>query len=136
MVPHMAGVRDRHGSRDRKRFFWRAEMAMASHRRPLVSMVVVLMCMSLCSGCSGLKYHRIFMSGVAGAVIGGIVGHQSDEDEAGVAVGAALFATGDLLFQIDQLDEEKKATMVNNLMVALVSETQAQPIINRGTLYS
>ena len=33
------------------------------------------------------------------------------------------------------LDEEKKATMVNNLMVALVSETSAQPVINRGTLY-
>ncbi len=36
---------------------------------------------------------------------------------------------------IVELDEEKKATMVNNLMVALVSETQAQPIINTGTLY-
>ena len=37
--------------------------------------------------------------------------------------------------QIVRLDEEKKATMVNNLLVALVSETQAQPIINTGTLY-
>lgn len=37
---------------------------------------------------------------------------------------------------IVHLDEEKKATMVNNLMVALVSETQAQPVINTGTLYS
>ncbi len=36
---------------------------------------------------------------------------------------------------IVQLDEEKKATMVNNLMVALVSESEAQPIINTGTLY-
>jgi len=34
------------------------------------------------------------------------------------------------------LDEDKKATMVNNLLVALVSETQAQPVINTGTLYS
>ena len=33
------------------------------------------------------------------------------------------------------LDEDKKATMVNNLMVALVSEVQAQPVINTGTLY-
>jgi regulator of protease activity HflC (stomatin/prohibitin superfamily) len=33
------------------------------------------------------------------------------------------------------LDEEKKASMVNNLMVALVSESEAQPIINTGTLY-
>jgi len=33
------------------------------------------------------------------------------------------------------LDEDKKATMVNNLLVALVSESEAQPIINTGTLY-
>ena len=37
--------------------------------------------------------------------------------------------------KIVQLDEEKKATMVNNLLVALVSESQAQPVINTGTLY-
>lgn len=36
---------------------------------------------------------------------------------------------------IVELDNEKKATMVNNLMVALVSETQAQPVINAGSLY-
>ncbi|MBX3006504.1 MAG: SPFH domain-containing protein [Melioribacteraceae bacterium] len=36
---------------------------------------------------------------------------------------------------IVDLDNEKKATMVNNLMVALVSETQAQPVINAGSLY-
>ena len=36
---------------------------------------------------------------------------------------------------IVELDEEKKATMVNNLMVALVSESDVQPVINTGTLY-
>jgi regulator of protease activity HflC (stomatin/prohibitin superfamily) len=36
---------------------------------------------------------------------------------------------------IVDLDQEKKATMVNNLLVALVSETQAVPVINTGTLY-
>jgi regulator of protease activity HflC (stomatin/prohibitin superfamily) len=36
---------------------------------------------------------------------------------------------------IVKLDEDKKATMVNNLMVALVSESDAQPVINTGTLY-
>jgi regulator of protease activity HflC (stomatin/prohibitin superfamily) len=36
---------------------------------------------------------------------------------------------------IVELDEEKKATMVNNLLVALVSESAAQPVINTGTLY-
>ena len=37
--------------------------------------------------------------------------------------------------KIVTLDEDKKATMVNNLLVALVSESQAQPVINTGTLY-
>lgn len=36
---------------------------------------------------------------------------------------------------IVQLDEDKKATMVNNLMVALVSDHEAVPVINAGTLY-
>lgn len=36
---------------------------------------------------------------------------------------------------IIELDEEKKATMVNNLLVALVSEHEAVPVINTGTLY-
>lgn len=35
-----------------------------------------------------------------------------------------------------RLDEERKAAMVNNLLVALVAEGDAQPVINTGTLYS
>jgi regulator of protease activity HflC (stomatin/prohibitin superfamily) len=34
------------------------------------------------------------------------------------------------------LDEERKASMVNNLLVALVSEHEATPVLNAGTLYS
>ncbi|MFA6468720.1 MAG: SPFH domain-containing protein [Bacteroidota bacterium] len=37
--------------------------------------------------------------------------------------------------KIVKLDEDKKATMVNNLMVALVSDKDMQPVINTGTLY-
>lgn len=33
------------------------------------------------------------------------------------------------------LDEEKKAQMVNNLMVALVSDKGSQPVINTGSIY-
>lgn len=33
------------------------------------------------------------------------------------------------------LNEERKATMVNNLMVAIVSDRAAQPVINTGTVY-
>ena len=36
---------------------------------------------------------------------------------------------------IVELDEEKKAQMVNNLMVALVAEKGSQPVINTGTIY-
>ncbi|RZA34088.1 MAG: SPFH domain-containing protein [Lysobacteraceae bacterium] len=34
-----------------------------------------------------------------------------------------------------QLDEERKATMVSNLLVVLCSERGTQPIVNAGTLY-
>lgn len=34
-----------------------------------------------------------------------------------------------------QLDEEKKAAMVSNLLVVLCSESSASPVINAGTLY-
>ena len=36
---------------------------------------------------------------------------------------------------IVELDEERKAAMVGNLMVVLTSERAAQPIVNAGTLY-
>jgi regulator of protease activity HflC (stomatin/prohibitin superfamily) len=38
--------------------------------------------------------------------------------------------------KIVDLDEEKKAAMVSNLMVVLVSDKDASPIVNAGTLHS
>lgn len=38
--------------------------------------------------------------------------------------------------QVVSLDEERKATMVNNLLVALVSEQEVNPVINTGSLYT
>ena len=35
-----------------------------------------------------------------------------------------------------QLDEERKAQMVSNLLVVLCSEHEAQPVLNAGTLYA
>jgi regulator of protease activity HflC (stomatin/prohibitin superfamily) len=35
-----------------------------------------------------------------------------------------------------ELDEERKAAMVSNLLVVLCGESDAQPVINTGTLYS
>jgi hypothetical protein len=37
--------------------------------------------------------------------------------------------------KIVELDEEKKATMVCNLMVVLCGEKAAQPVLNTGTIY-
>lgn len=52
------------------------------------------------------------------------------------AVGMVKMALKQLAEEdIVNLDEERKAAMVNNLMVALVSETEAQPIINAGSIY-
>ena len=36
---------------------------------------------------------------------------------------------------IVELDEEKKASMVSNLLVVLCSEHAAQPVLNTGSLY-
>jgi regulator of protease activity HflC (stomatin/prohibitin superfamily) len=53
------------------------------------------------------------------------------------AVGMVKMALEDLESQgVVKLDNERRAAMVNNLLVALVSESEAQPIINTGTLYS
>ena len=52
------------------------------------------------------------------------------------AVGMVQQALQDLSDKnIVKLDEEKKAQMVNNLMVALVADHEAMPVINTGTLY-
>jgi len=37
--------------------------------------------------------------------------------------------------QVVQLDEERKAAMVSNLLVVLCSDRDAQPVVNAGTLY-
>jgi hypothetical protein len=33
------------------------------------------------------------------------------------------------------LDEERKAAMVSNLLVVLCADKEAQPVVNTGTLY-
>ncbi len=52
------------------------------------------------------------------------------------AVGMAQMAIEQLLRDdIVELDEERKVAMINNLLVAIVSERAAQPVINTGSLY-
>lgn len=58
--------------------------------------------------CNGLKLHPIYSSTIAGALIGGIIGHQSDETGEGVAVGAVIFGVGELLHEIDEANKEEE----------------------------
>lgn len=52
------------------------------------------------------------------------------------AVGMAQMAIAKLQEEnIVELDEERKVAMINNLMVAIVSDRAAQPVINTGSLY-
>jgi hypothetical protein len=37
--------------------------------------------------------------------------------------------------KIVELDEEKKATMVSNLMVVLCGDKDATPVVNAGSIY-
>lgn len=52
------------------------------------------------------------------------------------AVGMAQMAIEQLQRDnVVDLDEERKVAMINNLLVAIVSERAAQPVINTGSLY-
>jgi regulator of protease activity HflC (stomatin/prohibitin superfamily) len=52
------------------------------------------------------------------------------------AVGMVEMALAELSKKgVVELDEERKAAMVSNLMVVLVSEHGTQPVVNTGTLY-
>jgi hypothetical protein len=37
--------------------------------------------------------------------------------------------------EVVELDEERKATMVSNLLVVLCGDRDAQPVVNAGSLY-
>ena len=53
------------------------------------------------------------------------------------AVGMVKMALEELKLQgVIELDEERKASMVSNLLVVLCGEENAQPVLNTGSLYS
>jgi hypothetical protein len=78
--------------------------------------LVVSLVLSLC-GCgsenhnkdgNGLKLSSIYGAALGGALIGGIIGHQSDETGEGIAIGAAIFGVGELLRQTDRLSQKER----------------------------
>ncbi len=67
-------------------------------------------CENTHNDCGPLKLHPVFQAAITGAIVGGIVGYQSHEEGEGAAIGAGLFAVGELLQQGDKLHREKKHT--------------------------
>ena len=88
---------------------------MEAKWKKAVSAVLTVVLLVVLSGCceehssNNGKHFRlspIYGSALFGAIIGGIVGHQSDEGAEGAGVGAAIFGVGALLGEIDRVNEE------------------------------
>jgi hypothetical protein len=85
-------------------------MKTTSQKTPVVILFVVSLILGLCGCCcenqsdcdNGLKLNSIYGAALGGAVIGGIIGHQSDETGEGAAVGAVILGVGELLRQTDE----------------------------------
>jgi len=82
----------------------------------VVFFLIVSLVLGLC-GCgsenqnrksNGLKLSPIYGAALGGAIIGGIIGHQSHETGEGVAIGAAVLGVGELLRQTDKLSEKEQ----------------------------
>ena len=67
----------------------------------------VSLTMIISPGCSGVRAYPIYTSALGGALVGAIIGHQSNEGGEVAMLGAAIAATGCLLQQLDEANEEK-----------------------------
>ncbi|UCE46614.1 MAG: hypothetical protein JSW47_13445 [Phycisphaerales bacterium] len=83
--------------------------------RKAVSAVIVAALLAGFSGCceehrsdngKPLRLHPIYNSAITGAIVGGIIGHQSEEEGEGAALGAVIFGVGALLGEIDRANKE------------------------------
>lgn len=80
-------------------------------RTPATITLIGSLVLSVCGGCASLQWHPIYEAALGGALIGWIIGHQSNEDGEGAAVGAAIAVTGCLLRQIDDASKEEKVVV-------------------------
>ena len=82
-------------------------MKQASYKTPVI--VAVVVSLLLLSGCNEeLRMSDIYGAALGGALVGGIVGYQSHEEGEGAAIGAAICGVGELLSQLDNLDDKEK----------------------------
>jgi hypothetical protein len=91
-------------------------MKTTAKKTSVALVLIASLVLGLCSGCNsgcghsdnGLKLSPIYKSALWGALIGGIVGYQSEEPGEGAAIGAAIFGVGQLLKQTDKLHKERE----------------------------
>jgi len=91
-------------------------MDATSTKTSVTIILIVSLLLNLCGCCSenqsngdnGLKLSPIYGAALGGALIGGIIGYQSDETGEGVAVGAAVLGVGEFLRQVDELARKER----------------------------
>jgi len=80
-------------------------MRTTTQNKPMTVTLILSLTLALCGGCNEgnghMKLHPIYSSTLTGALIGGIIGYQSDEAGEGAALGAAVFGVGSLLHEMD-----------------------------------
>jgi hypothetical protein len=87
-------------------------MKKTTQKKSVAVVLILSLAMGLCAGCSesnsDMKLSPIYGAALGGALIGGIIGYQSDEPGEGAAVGAAVLGVGELLHQLDKEHQEKE----------------------------
>lgn len=80
-------------------------MKTTTQNRSVAVILILSLVLGLCGGCNEgngkMQLHPIYSNTLTGALIGGIIGYQSDEAGEGAALGAALFGVGSLLHEMD-----------------------------------
>ncbi len=89
---------------------------METTLRKAVSVVLTVILLAAFGGCceehrsdhgKPIRLSPIYTSAIFGAIVGGIVGYQSEEPGEGAGVGAVLFGVGALLSEIDRANEDE-----------------------------
>ena len=82
-------------------------MKREKSKKTQIFLILITITMFFGAGCGeGMKMKPIYNSAIFGGIVGGIVGHQYDEAGVGVAIGASVFALGEILSQADDLADK------------------------------
>ena len=100
-------------------------------RKTQILLFSITLALLLNTGCGeGMKWKPVYNSAMLGALVGGIVGHQSDETGTGVAIGASVFALGEILSQSDDLAGKNSDPHPMNAVSESITETYIIDIHN------